>query len=62
MNTQLSDYVQKCIDRLNEVNDKSLRQGTGELMDNELKKFVHTSLRTETIGYLKFYMEFPILG
>ena len=62
MNIQFSDYVQKCIDRLEEVNDKGLLQGTGELMDNELKKFVRTRLRSETIGYLKFYKEVPILG
>lgn len=61
MKIQLSDYVQKCIDRIEEVNDKSLLQGTGELMDKELKTFVRTKLRTETIGYLKFYKEFPIL-
>lgn len=62
MNIQLSDYVQNCIDRIEKVNDRSLLHGTGELMDNELKKFVRTKLRTETIGYLKFYKEFPILG
>jgi len=61
MNVQLSDYLQKCVDRIEEVNDKSLLQGTGELMDKELKKFVRTRLRSETIGYLKYYKEFPIL-
>lgn len=42
-------------------NDKGLLQGLGELMDNEMKKFVRTKLRTETIGLLKFYKDFPIL-
>jgi hypothetical protein len=31
------------------------------LMDNDLKNFVRTKLRTETIGLLKFYKDFPIL-
>ena len=62
MNLPLADYIQKCIDRLEQVNDKRLLQGAGELMDDEMKKFVRTKLRTETIGLLKFYREFPILG
>jgi predicted nucleotidyltransferase component of viral defense system len=62
MKVPLVDYIQKCIDRLEQVNDKRLLQGAGELMDDEMKKFVRTKLRTETIGLLKFYKEFPILG
>ncbi len=58
----LTDYIQKCIDRLDSVNDKGLLQGVGELMDNEMKKFVRTKLRTETIGLLRFYKDFPILA
>jgi hypothetical protein len=57
-----TDYIQKCIDRLDSVNDKGLLQGVGELMDNEMKKFVRTKLRTETIGLLRFYKDFPILA
>lgn len=62
MNLPLADYIQKCIDRLEKVSDKSLLIGIGEQMDDEMKKFVRTNLRTETIGLLKFYKEFPILG
>jgi predicted nucleotidyltransferase component of viral defense system len=62
MKVPLVDYIQKCIDRLEQVNDKRLLQGAGELMDDEMIKFVRTKLRTETIGLLKFYKEFPILG
>ena len=35
--------------------------GLGELMDEEMKKFVRTELRKETISYLMFYKEFPII-
>jgi len=62
MNMPFSDYLQKCILLLERMNDKGLLQGLGELMDNEMKKFVRTKLRTETIGLLKAYKEFPILG
>jgi predicted nucleotidyltransferase component of viral defense system len=61
MNTSYSDYLQKCIDRLDSINDKGLLQGLGELMNNEMKKFVRSKLRVETIGLLKFYKDFPIL-
>lgn len=57
-----SNYLQKCIDTLESMNDKGLLQGLGELMDNNLKNFVRTKLRTETIGLLKFYKDFPILA
>jgi predicted nucleotidyltransferase component of viral defense system len=62
MSVPLADYIQKCIDRLEKVSNKGLLLGIGELMDNEMKKFVRTKLRTETIGFLRFYKEFPILG
>jgi predicted nucleotidyltransferase component of viral defense system len=62
MHMSFTDYIQKCIDRLDSVNDKGLLQGVGELMDNEMKKFVRTKLRTETIKLLRFYKDFPILA
>lgn len=62
MNVSLAEYIQRCIDRLEQVDDKHLLHGTGELMDDEMKKFVRTKLMLEAIGLLKFYKEFPILG
>src|SRR5690554_1331933 len=56
-----SDYLQKCIDALEEMSDKGMLNGLGELMDDDSKKFVRTKLRTETITLLKFYKQFPIL-
>lgn len=61
MEMTYSEYLQKYIDALEAMNDKGLLQGLGELMDNDLKNFVRTKLRTETIGLLRFYKEFPIL-
>jgi len=61
MQIPFADYIQKCIDRLESVSDKSILQSMGELMDNEMKKFVRTKLRTDTIGLLRFCKDFPIL-
>ena len=61
MGLPLSEYLQRCIDYLESIGDKGLLNGLGELMDSDIKKFVKTKLRTETIGLLKFYKEFPIL-
>jgi len=60
MNMSFTDYIQACIDRLESINERGLLQGLGELMDNEMKKFVRTKLHTETIGLMKFYKKFPI--
>jgi predicted nucleotidyltransferase component of viral defense system len=61
MKMPLTEYLQKCIDLLESMNDKGLLQGLGELMDSSMKKFVQTKMRSETISLLKFYKEFPIL-
>ena len=54
------DYLQKCIDQLEKTTDKGMLQGLGEIQDPEMKTFVKTKLRAETINLLKFYKEFPI--
>jgi len=61
MKMPLTEYLQKCIDLLESMNDKGLLQGLGELMDDSMKKFVQKEMRSETISLLKFYKEFPIL-
>lgn len=62
MEMPFGDYVQKCIDHLEAMSDKGMLNGLGELMDDDMKKFVRTKLRTETISLLRFYKEFPILA
>lgn len=61
MNMSYPDYLQKSIETLESMSDKGLLQGLGELMDNDLKKFVRTKMRTETIRLLKFYKDYPIV-
>lgn len=60
MNLPFKDYIQKCIEFLESLNNKVLLQGLGELMDDELKKIVRTKLKEETIGLFKFYKDYPI--
>jgi predicted nucleotidyltransferase component of viral defense system len=62
MEMPLTDYLQKCIDHLESMSDRGILNGLGELMDEDMKKFVRTKLRTETISLLRFYKEFPILA
>lgn len=61
MKKPLFDYLQECIDRVESISSKSLLPGLGEMLDKEMKQFVRTKLRVETIELLKFYKEFPIL-
>lgn len=62
MEMPLANYIQKCIDYLENMSDKGMLNGLGELMDDEMKKFVRSKLRTETISLLRFYKEFPIFA
>lgn len=61
MGLPLDDYLQKCIDMLTKKPDKGLLQGMGDLMDDDLKSFVRTKLRADTIRLLKLYKQYPIL-
>jgi len=60
MKMPLSDYLQKCIDTLTKMSDKGLLNGIGDLLEEKMKTFVRTKLRTEVIQLLNFYKEFPI--
>ena len=62
MEMPLADYIQKCIGHLESMSDRGMFNGLGELMDEDIKKFVRSKLRTETISLLQFYKEFPILA
>lgn len=62
MEMPLEDYLQKCIDTLEKMSDKGMLNGLGELMNEEMKKFVRTKLRQETITLLKFYKQFPMVA
>jgi predicted nucleotidyltransferase component of viral defense system len=59
MGMPLMDYLQKCIDMLESMSDKGLLHGLGELMDQEMKNFIKTKMRSETIIFMKYYRDFP---
>ena len=62
MKMPFSDYMQNCIDALNNLPYKNLLNGIGDLIDdNKMKTFVRNKLCNETIILLKFYKEFPIV-
>jgi len=62
MNIPFADYIRKCIGLVESVNERSLLHGVGELMNDDIKKFVRKNLKTETIVLLRFYKDFPILA
>lgn len=61
MKKPLADYLQDCIDYLEKMSDRNMLQGIGELLDEDLKKFVKTKLRLEAIALFKIYMDMPLL-
>ena len=61
MNLPLTDYLQKCINTLESMSDKGMLNGLGELVDNDMKNFVRTKIRSETIQLIRFYKQFPIV-
>ena len=60
MGMPLQDYLQHCIETLEQVSDKTIMNGLGELTDGETKKFAKTKLRKEAISLLTFFNAFPI--
>ena len=62
MKMPLQEYIQCCIDTLEQVSDKTIMNGLGELTDGETKKFAKTKLRKETISLLGFFKAFPTLA
>ncbi len=62
MKKPLADYLQDCIAHLEKMNDRNRLQGLGELMGDEMKTFVKTKLRLETIALFKTYAAMPLLG
>lgn len=62
MQLPFADYLQKCIERLEAITDKSLLVGLGELTDMKMRTFVKTKLRQETIQLLQFFKIYPALA
>lgn len=61
MGMPLQEHVQRCIDTLEQLSDKTVMNGIGELVDGDMKKFAKTKLRKETISLLEFLKAYPIV-
>lgn len=61
MEMPLQDYLQRCIETVEQVSDKTIMNGLGELTDGETKKFAKTKLRKETVSLLMFFRAFPVM-
>ena len=60
MGGTLEEYLQRCIDSLQQMPSRSLLNGLGELTDNATKAFVRTKLLPETIQLLQLFQALPL--
>lgn len=51
------DFLRKCIDLLENMSDRNILAGMGELLDSKQKAWAKTKLRAETIFQLKLKLE-----
>jgi len=56
-----SNYMQECIQAMENLPKRSLLYGLGELLEQGMKTFVRNKLRTEILTLLRFYKDFPII-
>jgi predicted nucleotidyltransferase component of viral defense system len=55
-----SDYMQECVNAMENLPKRSLLYGIGELLEQDMKTFVRDKLRTEILTLLRFYKDFPL--
>jgi hypothetical protein len=57
----LPEYLQDCIDKMENLPKRSLLYGLGELVADDMKSFVRNKLQQQTLFLLKSYQMFPLL-
>lgn len=62
MGMTLQEHLQHCIDTLENISDKTVMNGLGELTNGDIKKFAKTKLRKETVSLLSLFKEFPLVA
>jgi predicted nucleotidyltransferase component of viral defense system len=62
MNMPLAAYLDACIEKIKTLPEKTMLHGLGDLMDEKTKDFVRTRLKKETLGFLEFYRDFPLIS
>jgi len=60
METTLENYLQRCIDSLQQMSSRGLLNGLGELTDTDTKIFVRNNMLPETIQMMQLFQAFPI--
>jgi predicted nucleotidyltransferase component of viral defense system len=56
----IAGHFQDCIDKMKNLPKRSLLNGIGELVADDMKSFVRNKLQQETVFLLKAYQMFPI--
>ena len=59
MGMPIGQYLDRCIESVQGISEKSLISGLGELTEGEMKNFVRHGLKEELISLLILFKEFP---
>ena len=59
MGMPFEQYLDKCIESVRGISEKSLISGLGELTEGEMKNFVRHGLKDELISLLTMSKAFP---
>ena len=59
MKMPMEEYLDKCIASVQDISEKSLISGLGELAEGEVKDFVRHGLKDELISLLTIFKTFP---
>ena len=59
MGMPTQQYLDKCIESVHGISEKSLISGLGELTEGEMKNFVRHGLKDELISLLTMFKAFP---
>lgn len=59
MGMPIEEYLDKCIASVQDISEKSLISGLGELTEGEMKNFVRHGLKDELISLLTIFKAFP---
>ena len=59
MKMPMEEYLDKCIASVQDISEKSLISGLGELAEGEVKDFVRHGLKDELISLLTMFKTFP---
>lgn len=60
MHQPYKEFIQRCIERIETLHGSTVMQAVGELINDDIKKFVRTGLIAETVTLMKFYKDFPV--